>query len=276
MNFKKELETAKRAASEAAKIIKGFRQDNSFEIQLKQKNDLVTDADLASEKKIIEIIKLVFPDDQFLAEESNTYSRLPDGRVWIIDPIDGTTNFSHGFPPYCVSIAFWENGTPKVGLVLEVANDEWFWAMEGEGACLGDKRLSISTITEPAKALIATGFPYSQFNLVDSYLQVLKNLMQKTHGIRRAGAASYDLCCVAAGRVEGFYEYGLSPWDVAAGILIIKEAGGITTDWKGGDNFLFGKRIISGSPEICKFLGEEIKACFEEEYLSIPFTSGAK
>ncbi len=267
--YQKELETARKAAGDAAKIIREFASNQSFEIELKRKNDLVTDADLASEKKIIEIIKSVFPEDQFLAEESNTHAKLPAGRVWIIDPIDGTTNFSHGFPPYCVSIAFWEDGEAKVGLVLEVAHDEWFWAVEGEGAWLGDKKIQVSEITEPSRALIGTGFPYSQFELVDPYLQVLKNMMQKTHGVRRAGAASYDLCCVAAGRLEGFYEYGLNPWDIAAGMLIIKEAGGISTDWKGDQNQLFGKRIITGNPEICKFLEGEIKACFSEGNLSV-------
>ncbi|GAB5409292.1 MAG: inositol monophosphatase family protein [Balneolaceae bacterium] len=269
MNFKKELDTTLKAAEAAAKIIREYASDQSFEIDLKRKNDLVTDADLASEKKIIEIIKAEFPEDQFLAEESNTYTELPPGRVWIIDPIDGTTNFSHGFPPYCVSIAFWEDGIAKVGLVLEVANDECFWAVEGEGAYLGETKLSVSEITDPSKALIATGFPYSHFELVDPYLQVLKNMMQKTHGVRRAGAASYDLCCVAAGRVEGFYEYGLNPWDIAAGMLIIKEAGGISTDWKGEQNQLFGKRIITGNSFICKFLQKQLEACFDEEELEI-------
>jgi len=264
MNYHQELETAKLAANEAALIIREFAQNRSFNIELKGKNDLVTDADLASEKKIIEVIKAAFPGDKFLAEESNTYTELPSGRIWIIDPVDGTTNFSHGFPPYCVSIAFWEDGIPKMGVVLEVGHGELFWAAEGEGAWLGSERIHISQTTDPAMSLVATGFPYSQFALVDPYLAVLKNLMQKTHGIRRPGAASYDLCCVAAGRVDGFYEYGLSPWDVAAGSLIIKEAGGMVTDWKGGQNWLFGKRIICGNKEIRSFLEGEIKTVFEE------------
>lgn len=268
MNYQQELETARKAAAESAGIIREFASNQSFEIGLKRKNDLVTDADLASEKKIIEVIKSAFPDDQFLAEESNTHSMLPNGRVWIIDPIDGTTNFSHGFPPYCVSIAFWEDGEAKVGIVLEVAHDEWFWAVEGEGAWLGDRQISISEITEPFRALIGTGFPYSEFALINPYTEVLKNLMQKTHGIRRAGSAAYDLCCVASGRLDGFYEYGLNPWDIAAGMLIIKEAGGISTNWKGEKNQLFGRRIISGNPSICKFLEKEIRACFEEEALA--------
>lgn len=267
MKYQKELDIARKAAQQAAIIIREFASTESFGVELKRKNDLVTDADLASEKKIIETIKSVFPEDQFLAEESNTHTELPAGRVWIIDPIDGTTNFSHSFPPYCVSIAFWENGDAKVGLVLEVAHDEWFWAVKGEGAYLGETKISISEETDPSKALIATGFPYTQFALVDPYLQVLKNMMQKTHGVRRAGAASYDLCCVAAGRVEGFYEYGLNPWDIAAGILIIQEAGGISTDWTGNQNQLFGKRIITGNKAMCKFMENELRHCFDEKNL---------
>ncbi len=269
MNFNEELKTAKQAANEAASIIRDFRSERSFGVELKGKNDLVTDADIASEKKIIEVIKSAFPNDHFLAEESNTYTELPSGRIWIIDPIDGTTNFTHGFAPFCVSIAFWVDRVPKVGVVLEVAHDELFWAVEGEGSWLDNQKLQISTITDSSRSLIATGFPYSHFDLVDPYLALLKNLMQKTHGIRRPGAASYDLCCVAAGRVEGFYEYGLSPWDVAAGSLIIKEAGGTITDWKGEQNWLFGKRIICGNAEIVKFLEGEIREHFTEEELSI-------
>lgn len=264
MSYQKELEIAKKAAKEAAKLIRAFSENESFRVELKGKNDLVTDADLASEKKILEVIKSEFPEDQFLAEESSHYSELPKGRVWIIDPIDGTTNFAHGFAPYCISIALWNDGAPKVGLVLEVAHNEWFWAVEGEGAFLDGKRLSISTTEDPGKSLLATGFPYSSFHLVDNYLSLLKSLMQKTHGIRRPGAASFDLCCVAAGRVEGFFEYGLSPWDVAAGSLIIKEAGGEVTDWKGEQDWLFGKRIIAGNTSIRLFMKEEIKNSFPE------------
>lgn len=267
--YQKELETAKKAAKEAAVIIREYAKNENFGVELKGKNDLVTDADLASEKKIIEVIKSVFPEDQFLAEESNTYTSLPEGRIWIIDPIDGTTNFAHGFAPYCVSIGFWVDGIPKAAVILEVAHDEMFYAEEGKGAFLNGEQIRISSEREPSRSLVATGFPYSMFDLVDPYLQVLKQLMQKTHGIRRAGAASYDLCCVAAGRVEGFYEYGLSPWDVAAGALIIQEAGGKVQDWTGGDNWLFGRRIIAGNEQICEFLEKEVKVHFREEHLEI-------
>ena len=267
MKYPKELFIAQKAAKEAAELIKTFTREDSFGITLKGKNDLVTDADVASEKKIISIIKSEFPDDQFLAEESSHYVSLPKGRIWIIDPIDGTTNFVHGFPVYCVSIAFWDNGLPKVGVVLQVSNGEMFHAVEGEGAYLNGKPIHVSDIQEPSSSLIGTGFPYKDLHLVDSYLALFKTLIDKTHGVRRPGAASYDLCCVAAGRFEGFYEYGLSPWDVAAGVLIIKEAGGEISDWRGGENWLFGQRIIAGNKPIRVFLEKEIKAHFEEKDL---------
>ena len=174
MNYKEELKAAKKAANEAASIIRDHGSNKTFGIKLKGKNDLVTDADHASEKKIIEVIKSTFPEDQFLAEESNIYTTLPSGRIWIIDPIDGTTNFAHGYGPYCVSIALWEHGIPKIGVVLEVVHNELFWAMEGYGAWLDDQEIHISTTTDPSMSLIATGFPFSQFNLVDSYLELLK------------------------------------------------------------------------------------------------------
>lgn len=263
LKFAKELDTAKKAADDASKIINKYATSGEFEISLKGKNDLVTDADLASEKQIIETIKEVYPEDEFLAEESNQQSELPKGRVWIIDPIDGTTNFSHGFPVYCISIALWVDGIPKVGLVKEVAKGETFWATEGEGAYLDGERIRVSEISDSKKSLIGTGFPYTAFEDVDKYLNLLKSLMQNTHGIRRPGAASYDLCCTACGRFDGFFEYGLSAWDVAAGSLIIKEAGGVVTDWNKGENWLFGKSIIGGNKAIHSFLFNEISTNFK-------------
>lgn len=261
--YQKELKIAKEAAEKASEIIHHYSSSRSFSIELKGKNDLVTEADVASEKEIIRIIKKVFPEDDFFAEESNTKTKLPDGRVWIIDPIDGTTNFAHGFPIYCISIALWVNGVPKVGLVKEVAHGELFWATEGEGAFLNGKELNISDQIDPSRSLIGTGFPYTAFEHVDDYLNLLKSLMKNTHGLRRPGAASYDLCCVAAGRFEGFFEYGLSPWDVAAGALIIQEAGGLVTDWNSGEDWLFGQSIISGNAEIVQFLQTQITQHFK-------------
>jgi myo-inositol-1(or 4)-monophosphatase len=267
LNYSSELEAAKKAAEEASEIIREYASKASFDVKLKGKNDLVTDADVNSEKKIIEIIQASFPEDEILAEEFQQKASLPEGRVWIIDPIDGTTNFAHGFPVYCVSIALWDNQEPKVGLVLEVANDELFTAVKGEGAFLNGKPISISSNTDPSSSLLGTGFPYNNLNLVDNYLKLFKRMMEKTHGVRRPGSAAWDLCNVACGRFEGFYEYGLSPWDVAAGVLIIQEAGGIVTDWSGENDWLFGQRIIAGNESVHAFLKKEIQECFSSEEL---------
>lgn len=260
--YKNELKIAMEAADIASNIILDYRNSKAFDIELKGKNDLVTDADVASEKAIISHISKQFPDDSFLAEETSNELSLPKGRVWIIDPIDGTTNFAHGFPVFCVSIALWENGEPIVGLVKEVAKGELFYATKGGGAWLGEQRLNVSKLTDPSQSLLGTGFPYTSFTYVDEYLSLFKSLMQSTHGIRRPGAASYDLCCVAAGRFDGFFELGLSPWDVAAGALIILEAGGSLTDWGKGDNWLFGKQIIGGNKTMVQFLQQQIDTHF--------------
>jgi myo-inositol-1(or 4)-monophosphatase len=271
LNYSNELEVAKKAAEEASVIIRDYASKASFDVKLKGKNDLVTDADLSSEKKIIEIIQASFPEDEILAEESQKKTSLPDGRVWIIDPIDGTTNFAHTFPVYCVSIALWEGKEPKVGLVLEVANDELFTAVKGEGAYLNGESIEISPNNDPSSSLIGTGFPYNNLDLVDNYLKLFKRMMEKTHGVRRPGSAAWDLCNVACGRFEGFYEYGLSPWDVAAGVLIIQEAGGIVTDWAGEDDWLFGQRIIAGNRSLQAFLQKEIEQCFDDSQMKGKF-----
>lgn len=267
-NYSQELTTAKKAASKASKIIKEYADKASLNVQLKGKNDLITEADVAAENKIIEIITKAFPNDAILAEESSQKTELPDGRIWIIDPIDGTTNFAHGFPAYCVSIALWQHKSPKVALVLEVANQELFTAVEGEGAYFNGSRIHVSENEDPSSSLFGTGFPYRDLHLIDDYLKLFKRMMDKTHGVRRPGTAAWDLCSVACGRFEGFYEYGLNAWDVAAGALIIKEAGGVVTDWTGGEDWLFGKRIIAGNGEVHAFLKKEISECFSEEDLT--------
>src|SRR5699024_10483774 len=245
-----ELSTAKKAAAEAAEVIRKYQRSNRFSVSFKGKNDLVTDADIKAEELILSIVKKNFPDDHILAEESSDLSELPDGRTWLIDPIDGTTNFAHGFPIYCVSIALWENGQPQMGLVLEVESNERYTALAGKGAYLNGEPIRVSGLDDPRHALIGTGFPYNDLSLADNYLAFFKMLMENTQGVRRPGAASYDLCCVASGRFDGFYEYSLSPWDVGAAALIVQEAGGIVTDWLGEDNWLFGERIIAGNPAV--------------------------
>lgn len=260
-----ELHTARKAAKSAARVIQKYQKNNSYSINFKGKNDLVTEADVKAEEEILSHIRKEFPGDHFLAEETAQKESMSEGRTWLVDPIDGTTNFTHGFPIYCISIGLWENMEPKMGLVLEVASNECFSALEGKGAFLDGNPITVSKCLNPEDALVGTGFPYNDLSLIDNYLEFFRMLMDTTQGVRRPGAASYDLCCVACGRFDGFYEYALNPWDVGAAAFIVQEAGGKVTDWTGGDEWLFGERIISGNPAIHDFLLGEIGNYFEDD-----------
>ncbi|HYW36248.1 MAG TPA: inositol monophosphatase family protein [Balneolaceae bacterium] len=266
--YSKELRAAKEAADEAVKIIRQFQEKNNFEINFKGLNDLVTDADIAAEEKILDVISSYFPEDQVMAEESYEEKILPVERTWFIDPVDGTTNFAHNFPIFCVSIGLWENKQPKAALVIEVNSGEVFEAVEGEGALCNGRSISVSSVEEPSHALVGTGFPYNDMSLSTNYLHLFKWLLNHVQAIRRPGAASYDLCCVAAGRFDGFYEYALSPWDVGAAGLIVKEAGGIISDWEGGDNWLYGERLVAGNSDVHPFLLRAVQEHFPAEELS--------
>lgn len=269
MNTSKNLETALQAARNAAELIREKAENHrNLDVRFKGRNDIVTEADVQAEKVIINTIKEKFPEDQFLAEETSGEHQLTDERTWIIDPIDGTTNFAHGFPVYCVSIALYENKKATSAVIIEVNSREEFTAERGEGAWLNDEVIKVSPDNNPNSALITTGFPYKNMELLEDYIELLKELLQKVQGMRRPGSAAYDLCCVASGRCEGFYEYGLSPWDVAAGSLIVQEAGGQVSDWLGKENWLFGKRLIAGNKGVQKFLLKQIKDHFKKTHLS--------
>lgn len=262
------LDVAMEAADKAATLIRSFHKENKdLGIQFKGKNDLVTKADVAAEEIIKATILGYFPDDLFLAEESSAAWEISDKRTWIIDPIDGTTNFAHGFPVYCISIALYENKEPIIGLILEAAKGEMFTAVKDHGAFLNGRPIKVSTVTEPQHSLLATGFPYKDLGIVDDYLNLFKVFMHETQGVRRPGSAAYDLACTAAGRFDAFYEYGLSPWDVAAGILIVQEAGGTVSDWKGGSNYLFGQRICVGNPTMQDYVMQKIKQEIRPDFL---------
>ena len=261
-SYETELNAIKKLLPELDEIIHKIRADNQFKIEYKAKNDLVTSADFASEAFIVNRLSELFPDDIIWAEENHDHLEELDQRIWIIDPIDGTTNFSHSFAPYCVSIALWDRTELVLGLVYELAHKQCFYATKGQGAYLDGTALSVSPCTQPEDSLIATGFPSTEFSRVHSFLTLLKVLFQETHGVRRAGAASYDLCAVAAGWVEGFFEEGLKAWDVAAGGFIVQEAGGYICDWEGGDQWLTGKQIIAGNKPIKKYLLERIKGIY--------------
>ena len=260
----KDLEVALKAARAGVETVKDFR-NKALNIKQKGFHDLVTDADLAAEKTILGILLDNFPGDVILAEETADNDTLSDERTWIVDPIDGTTNFAHGFPIYCVSVALWENREPKVAVVIEINRNEEFTAVKGGGAKLNGVDIAVSEKDDHKHAFIATGFPYNDLSLVDPYLKLFRHLMHQLQGIRRPGAASYDLCCVACGRFDGFYEYSLHAWDVAAAALIIQEAGGVVTNWNGGDDWLFGERLIAGNPDIHAYLLEQIESYISED-----------
>jgi myo-inositol-1(or 4)-monophosphatase len=181
----------------------------------------------------------------FIAEEDTEAERAEEYN-WVIDPLDGTTNFMHGLRMYCVSIALLKKNEPILGVVYEINNDECFYAIKGGKAFLNRKPISISKVTEFQDGLYITGMPYTNFERLDDYFKIFEHFTRHTHGIRRLGSAAADIAYVACGRSEGFFEFGLHPWDVAAAALILKEAGGMVTDYSGGDNYIFGGEMIAG------------------------------
>src|SRR5699024_2290080 len=263
MDYSKELEVAKEAARKAAALIQDYQNKRSFGVDFKGQNDLVTEADVDAEQAIKECIKDTFPEDRFIAEETETKKFMPQERTWLIDPIDGTTNFVHGFPIYCVSIGFWQQKAPKAGVVLEVNSGDCFYAIANEGAWLNGNQISVSTTENPQKAMLGTGFPYNNKSFAVNYLHLFEYLLHHTQSVRRSGSAAFDLCCVASGRYEGFYEHSLQPWDVGAAALIVQEAGGCVTDWQGGDDWLLGEYLIAANQSIHSFLLQII----QEQYL---------
>ncbi|WP_069130961.1 inositol monophosphatase family protein [Rhodohalobacter halophilus] len=259
-----DLKVALNAARKGVEMIKSF-ETKKLNTREKGYHDLVTDADFETEKAVLSVIKDHFPEDKILAEETEAHEHLTDSRTWIVDPIDGTTNFAHDFPIYCVSVALWIDKKPAVGVVIEVNRNEEFTAVAGEGAFLNGEQISVSNTHKSRDAFIATGFPYNDLSLVDPYLQLFRHLMEEVQGIRRPGAATFDLCCVACGRFDGFFEYSLHAWDVAAAALIVKEAGGLVTDWIGENRWLFGQRIIAGNPEIHNMLLKRVEEFIPRE-----------
>ena len=222
-----------------------FNYDN---VEIKGVNDLVSYVDKTSEKLIVEKLMQLPIDAGFMVEE-NTISEKKEYN-WIVDPLDGTTNFVHGIPSYAISIALEYKGEIISGVVYEVSRNECFWAFTNGGAFLNGIPISVSKQKNLSESLIATGFPIFNFEKIKSFLVCLEYLMRNTHGVRRIGAAAVDLCYVACGRVDAFFEYNLNAWDVAAGSLIVKEAGGTVCDFKKEDNWLFGKEIIATNSSI--------------------------
>ncbi|MGV0998631.1 MAG: inositol monophosphatase family protein [Fluviibacter sp.] len=251
------LNVAVKAARRAGQIInRASLEIENLQVSRKGQSDYVTQVDRAAEDAIKEILLEAYPTHSILAEESGTTSPSKakkageDDFQWIIDPLDGTTNFIHGFPQYAISIALTQNGQLAHGVIYDPMRNEIFTASKGRGAYLNDRRIRVSRCDRLADSLIGTGFPYRVFDRVDQYMGAFKELTEKTAGMRRPGAAALDLAYVAAGRLDGFWEFGLSPWDMAAGTLMILEAGGFVTDLKGDSDYLNSGDVVAGAPKI--------------------------
>jgi myo-inositol-1(or 4)-monophosphatase len=246
------LNIAVKAARKAGNIINRASLDlELLQVTSKGRSDFVTEVDHAAEAAIIDTLKAAYPRHAILAEESGASD--PQGEaeyVWIIDPLDGTTNFIHGFPQYAVSIALQHRGQLAQAVVYDPTRNELFTASRGRGAFLNDRRIRVSRRTQLREALIGTGFPFRQLDNLDAYLRIFKRVTEESAGIRRAGAAALDLAYVAAGRLDGFWEFGLSPWDMAAGALLIQEAGGFVADFDDTPNFLRTGNIVCGNPKV--------------------------
>jgi myo-inositol-1(or 4)-monophosphatase len=256
-----ELEAMIAVAKEAGAFIQKERAHFSYDrVEVKGLNDLVSYVDKTAEKMIVDGLSKIRTDAGFIVEENTATTKKEYN--WIVDPLDGTTNFVHGIPCYAVSIALEYKGEIIAGVVYEVSRNECFSAAKGKGAFLNGSPIKVSARKTLSDSLIATGFPIYNFSRLENYTGALIHFMKHTHGVRRIGAAAADLCYLACGRVDAFFEYNLNPWDVAAGALIIKEAGGTVNDFKGGNDWLFGKEIACTNG----FLHEEFNAVIQKKF----------
>ncbi len=260
---------AVRAARAAGDIIaRNMDRIDRLKITTKKTNDFVTNVDQKAEAAIIDILQQAYPEHGILAEESGLHGEGAEYQ-WIIDPLDGTTNFLHGFPQFAVSIALKHKNRLETGVIYDPVSQELFTASRGEGAQLNGKKIRVSGQIGIAGSLLSTGFPYHDQSYLDTYIETMKTLMATAAGIRRPGSAALDLAWLAAGRTDGFWEFNLNAWDIAAGILIVREAGGIITDFQGNDNYLKTGDIIAASPrvfpEMLKIISEKISGSAYEE-----------
>lgn len=252
------LRIARAAAEAGASYLRGaVRPQGPAEWTAKDERDYVTHVDRTSEERIRAALHAATPDAHIVGEELSP-SLVTRGLVWIVDPLDGTTNFLHGVPTWAVSIAAAVDGVLEAGVVFDVPANECFEGARGQGARLGGRPLRVSSIAAPEHALIGTGFPFRDVSRIDGYLAQFKRIASATSGIRRPGAAAIDLAWVASGRFDGFWEQSLAPWDIAAGTLLVREAGGIVSDHQGNEDLLRHTPVAAGNPAIHRWLLEEI------------------
>ena len=245
------LNTAFKAARRAGQMmIRASGNLEAVKIDSKAFNDFVSNVDRESEMILVDALKEAYPHHKITCEESGSHGKSDAEYEWIIDPLDGTTNFLHGHPQYAISMALLHKGVLQEALVYAPERNDLYMASRGQGALLNDRRIRVSNRVELNRCLIGTGFPVVDQSMMDRYLAILKNFLSKTAGGRREGSAALDLCSVAVGRLDGFFEFNLKPWDVAAGALIVKEAGGIVTDMQGNDTWLQTGNIVAGNPKV--------------------------
>jgi len=246
-------------------LIRQMPKLSKLKVEQKGRNDFVSEADLAAERAVIATIQKHYPDHAILAEESGAQGESE--YTWVIDPLDGTTNFLHSFPVFCVSVALMHNGRVEHGVVYDPLRQELFTASRGQGAQLDGHKIRVTGRVDLERALLGTGFPFRDSNMaIPPYMKMLEKAIKETAGIRRGGAAALDLCYVAAGRLDAFWETGLAIWDIAAGALIIREAGGIISGLDGSEDFLNTGHVLTGTPRIysavAKLFAADIKELF--------------
>jgi myo-inositol-1(or 4)-monophosphatase len=263
------IDTATQAARAGGEVLlANWRNLPRGAVEEKKKNDFVTYADRESEARIVATIRERFPNDAFLGEEGGTHGSVGDGaRTWIIDPLDGTSNFVSGFPFWCVSIAAREGTELVAGVIWDPLRDEMYTAERGGGAWRNRTRLAVTARPDINGAYLATGFPFRNVDRIDTYLSLFRAVFVRARAIRRAGSAALDLAYVAAGVFDGFFEFRLAPWDIAAGALLIQEAGGVLTDYEGGTGYLERGNIVAGSAGVAASLREVAKGIVDEHLL---------
>lgn len=265
MGYETFLEVAKEAALLGGEVLRDhFGRLDRRSVDEKAKNDFVTAVDLASEERIKEHIKRHFPDHSFLAEESGEETHASPYR-WVIDPLDGTTNYIQGFPVFCVSIALLEEGEVVLGVIYDPNLNDLYWAVKGGGAYKDGEPIHVTDRESLEGAFLATGFPFRAKDVLDPYLETFKEVFLKAKGVRRAGSAALDLAYVARGVFDGFFEFGLSSWDLAAGSILIREAGGVITDFGGGNRFLESGNAVAGTPGVHSHLLSIVRKHFKLE-----------
>src|SRR5690554_609127 len=250
MDWNRLLEETKAVSLDAGAFIQKEREKFDVgKVEFKGFNDMVTYVDKAAEQIIVEKLQKLLPEAGFITEEG-TNTTVGEVYNWIIDPLDGTTNFIHDLPFYAVSIGLQQNEEIVLGVVYEITRSECFYAAKGKGAFCNETPIQVSTAADLSTCLVATGFPYDMGDYTDAYMAILKDLTERSHGFRRLGSAALDLCYVAAGRVDGYFQHNLKPYDVAGGLIIVQEAGGIVSDFQGGSNYIFGGEMVATNGKI--------------------------